>query len=179
MCRILINEDPDKRRRTSLLNFSLNHFYTKVWPSRFYLKSAFQKQIWTLKVISEGADLWHGTRLTSEVWFIPWITNSQLEQKWELQIYYVVLRIRIRDPVPFWPIDTGSGMGDPDPGWTSRFIIFWVKNIWILWCGSGLRSGIWNLFDPGSGMEKFGSGIRISDPQRWYYARFSVAAWAG
>ncbi len=40
-----------------------------------------------------------------------------------------VLRIRIRDPVPFWPLDPGSGMGkkikirirEPDPGWT-----FWI-----------------------------------------------------
>jgi hypothetical protein len=32
---------------------------------------------------------------------------------------YPVLRIRIRDPVPFDPLDPGAGMGinqDPDPG---------------------------------------------------------------
>jgi len=48
----------------------------------------------------------------------------------------------IRDPVPFWPTDPG-----------------WIKNQYpdILWCGPG--SGIWNLFDLGSGMEKIGSGI--------------------
>jgi hypothetical protein len=51
------------------------------------------------------------------------------------------------------------------PGHISESIetIFWVKlkiNLIIL-CGSG----IWNLFDPGSGMEEFGSGINIMDPQ--------------
>ncbi len=68
-----------------------------------------------------------------------------------------VLRIRIRDPVPFWPLD---------PGW-------WVKNrirIRDEQPGSYIRElrnqfygvKILKLFDadPGSGMEKFGSGIR-------------------
>ncbi len=62
------------------------------------------------------------------------------------------LRIRIRDPVPFWPLDPGwVKVQDPDPGWTTR-IIFprelkkhffgikileffdadpWCKKIWI------------------------------------------------
>ncbi len=33
------------------------------------------------------------------------LPNNQLRQ------WYAVLRIRIRDPVPFWPLDPGSGMG--------------------------------------------------------------------
>jgi hypothetical protein len=66
----------------------------------------------------------------------------------------------IRDPVPFLPLDPGSGMGknqDPDPGSgmnnpdhisESMETIFWVK--------------ILKFFDadPGSGVEK----IRIQDP---------------
>jgi hypothetical protein len=72
-----------------------------------------------------------------------------------------VLRIRIRDPVLFWPLDPGSGMGrksasgsgirDEQPG--SYFLelqkpFFWVK--------------ILKFFDadPGSGMET----VRIRDP---------------
>ncbi len=46
-------------------------------------------------------------------------------------IFYSVLRIRIRDPVPFWPLDPGSGIG------FSRILdpksIFWVKSSIILW----------------------------------------------
>jgi hypothetical protein len=38
---------------------------------------------------------------------------------------------------------------------------FRVKNTKMLLNGSGIR----NLFDPGSGMEIFGSGINIPDPQ--------------
>ncbi len=34
-----------------------------------------------------------------------------------------VLRIRIGDPVPFWPLDPGWVKNqDPDPGWTTRVI---------------------------------------------------------
>ncbi len=32
-----------------------------------------------------------------------------------------VLRIQIRDPMLFWPLDPGSGK-NPDPGWTSQII---------------------------------------------------------
>ncbi len=63
-----------------------------------------------------------------------------------------VLRIRIRDPVPNWPLDPGSGMGkkswsgsgiySPDHISESLETVFWVK--------------ILKFFeaDPGSGMEK-------------------------
>ncbi len=52
-----------------------------------------------------------------------------------------VLRIRIRDPVPFWPLDPGPGIGFfriPDPGsqihiFESLLTIFWVKSSIILW----------------------------------------------
>ncbi len=82
----------------------------------------------------------------------------------------------IRDWVPFWPLDPGSGMGEsqhPDPGWTTRIIYFLE-----------LRNHFFDIFgvkilkffveDPGSGMEtvrirdpgwkKVGSGIRDKHP---------------
>ncbi len=52
-----------------------------------------------------------------------------------MEILVSVLRIRIRDPVPFWPLDPGSGMGkksgsgsgmnNPDQVSESLKIIFW------------------------------------------------------
>ncbi len=55
-----------------------------------------------------------------------------------------VLRIRIRDPVPFWPLDVGSGMGKNQ----SLETIFLVKM--LKYFGA----------DPGSGMAK----TRFRDP---------------
>jgi hypothetical protein len=67
----------------------------------------------------------------------------------------------IRDPGWVRNQDTdpasGSGMNIPDHISGSLETFLWVKNTQILLCGSGIR----NFFDPGSGMEKFGSGIRI------------------
>ncbi len=81
-----------------------------------------------------------------------------------------MLRIRIRDRVPFYPWirDPGwvkkSGPPDPDPGWTnpdhiseSLETIFWVK-ILQFFCA-----------DPVSGWIKFGSGINIRDPQHCFF----------
>ncbi len=66
-----------------------------------------------------------------------------------------VLRIRIRDPMPVWPLD---------PGWVKKFgSYFWVlRNHCFglkylhLWGGSGIPDG--KNSDPGS-------GINIPDPQ--------------
>jgi hypothetical protein len=99
-----------------------------------------------------------------------------------------VLRIRIRDPVPLWPLGPGSGMGKKikiwDPGWTFR-IIFpravtvlstdtrrkenWIcsKSINIIYCllqcsGSGSGSiGVVCFGPPRSGSisQRYGSGI--------------------
>ncbi len=54
-----------------------------------------------------------------------------------------MLRIRIRDPVPFWPLDPGSGIGffripDLDPGsqthtFENLVTTFWAKSSIILW----------------------------------------------
>jgi hypothetical protein len=58
------------------------------------------------------------------------------------QVLLSVLRIRIRDPVPFLPLDPGSGTGFfrsriPDPGaqthiFKSLVTTFWVKSSIIL-----------------------------------------------
>ena len=160
MCRILLNEDPDQALQsvpTITRNFPLHDFYAKVWPSRLYHGSAFQTQIWTIEVISEGDDLWHGTRLTSDFWFIPWTKNSQLEQKREMQTYNAELQNGFRDPVPFWPLDPGcvksrsrSGIRNEYPGSYFQDLRnnFWVRDKESFWPGSRM-------------MEKFGSGVRI------------------
>ncbi len=85
---------------------------------------------------------------------------------------------RIRDPVPFWPLDPGwvkksrSGSRMDIPGHIPENLItnFWVKKI-IFLCGSGIL----NLCYPGSeifvtqdpGWKKIGSRINIPDPQHW------------
>jgi hypothetical protein len=51
-------------------------------------------------------------------------------------------------------------MNIPDYLSESFEIQFRVKNTYIFLCGSGIR----NLFDPESGMKKFGSGIRDKHP---------------
>ncbi len=70
------------------------------------------------------------------------------------------------DPVPgsgvfFYPGIRIQKENNPDLGWTSR-IIFprrWkqVQKTVIILCRSGIRG----VIDPGSGMEKFGWGIRV------------------
>ncbi len=55
---------------------------------------------------------------------------------------------RIRDPVPFWPLDPGwvkksgswSGMNNPDHISESLKNYFFVLNYLILWCKSGIRN---------------------------------------
>jgi len=73
----------------------------------------------------------------------------------------------IHDPV-FRDPDPGVYPYIPDRISGSLVTTFWVKNTSIL-CQFSVadpdpRSG---LFDPGSGMEKSGSGINIPDPQHW------------
>jgi hypothetical protein len=79
-----------------------------------------------------------------------------------------VLRIRIRDPVPFGPLDPGwiknknldpgSGMNIPDHISESIETIVGVKVLKLF--DADPDSGSRNLLEPGSGMEK----IRIRDP---------------
>jgi hypothetical protein len=75
--------------------------------------------------------------------------------------------LRIRDPVPFCPLDPGLGMDkknqDPDHISESVETIFWVKILKFLDADADPDSRSGNLFEPGSGIrvgKKFGSGIR-------------------
>ncbi len=72
---------------------------------------------------------------------------------YEYEYVHTVLRIWIRDPVPFCPLDPGSGIGFfriPDPGsyhyfWELKaFFLFWV--FFSLFCTSGfLCPRIWKM----------------------------------
>ncbi len=80
-----------------------------------------------------------------------------------------VLRIRIRDPVPFWPLDPGSGMGrksasgsgirDEQPG--SYFLE--LRNHFLIFFGLKYFNSLMRIRDPG--WKKVGFGINIPDPQ--------------
>jgi hypothetical protein len=89
-----------------------------------------------------------------------------------------VLRIRIRDPVPFWPLDPGSGMGrksasgsgirDEQPG--SYFLELRNHFFGLKYLNSliRIRDPGWRQF--GSGIregKKVGSGINKPNPQHW------------
>ncbi len=76
--------------------------------------------------------------------FDPWIRDGKK------------IKIRIRDEHP------GSYFQELKT-------IFWVKNTLILLCESNPGSGIFLTLDPGSGMEKFESGIINPDPQHCLY----------
>jgi hypothetical protein len=77
-----------------------------------------------------------------------------------------VLRIRIRDPVPFWPwIRDGQKVNirirDEHPGSYYRELgsNFWVKILIFFYADVNPDTESKNLFHPGSGMEK----IRVRD----------------
>jgi hypothetical protein len=66
--------------------------------------------------------------------------------------------------------DLEFGMNIQDLIFENLLSVFRVKNTYIFKCKFG--SGIQDLVNPGSGMEKvgsgiFGSGINIPDPQQW------------
>jgi hypothetical protein len=84
------------------------------------------------------------------------------------------IRIRIQDPVPFCPLDLGSGMGKKsrsgsririrDEHHRSYFRV--LRNfLGYKYLNSLMRIRIQHpeslTLDPGSGMDKFGSGINI------------------
>ncbi len=79
------------------------------------------------------------------------------------------LWIRIRDPVPFWPRDPGWEKNqDPDPESVPRdehhgSYFRELRNTFLClkYLNSFMRIRIRESFYPGSGMEKFGSGINI------------------
>ncbi len=78
---------------------------------------------------------------------------------------------RIRDPVPFWPLDPGSGMGrksasgsgirDEQPG--SYFLELRNHFLGLKYFNSLIRIRDGDSSDPG--WKKVGSGINITDPQ--------------
>ncbi len=63
-------------------------------------------------------------------------------------LYFIpVLRIRIRDPVPFSPLDPGSGMNNPDHIFYSLETIFWgLKYIKYLNSLMRIRDPVWRQF---------------------------------
>ncbi len=127
------------------------------------LKKFLERKVVRLKYVLKTIKNWPQRRLFRErAWEFTW------PHKYNKHIEHG--SVAGPDPVPFWPLDrgrknagTGSGMNIPDHFSESLDTVFWVKIILILWCWSG--SGIRNLSDSGSGMEKFGSGINIPDPQ--------------
>jgi hypothetical protein len=77
-----------------------------------------------------------------------------------------VLRIRIRYPVLFLPLDPGSGINIPDYISSSLETIFGVKILEFFDADLDPESGIFLTLDPGPGIKKnFGSGINVPDPQ--------------
>ncbi len=69
-----------------------------------------------------------------------------------------MLLIRIRDPVPFWPLDQDPGWVEsqhPDPGWTTRIIFLELRNHFF-----GVKK--LKFFDADPGWRQFGSGIEKS-----------------
>jgi hypothetical protein len=95
--------------------------------------------------------------------------HSQILNR-ENSVLYPVLLIRIRDPVFFLPLDPGSHIRDGKNrsginilDHISNSLVRGTNGTEILCCGSG--SGIRCLFNLGSGIEKFGAGKNIPDPQ--------------
>jgi hypothetical protein len=89
---------------------------------------------------------------------------------WKVLCKFPVLRIRIRDPVPFWPLDPESGMGkksgsgsvmnNPDHISEGLETFFGLK-----YFNSLLR--IRDVKNSYPGWKKCGFGIKIPDPQQW------------
>jgi hypothetical protein len=70
-----------------------------------------------------------------------WAAADQIQLQGNIEGEKAVLRIRIRDPVPFWLLDPGSGidffwipnLGSQTHIFESLVTIFWVKSSIILW----------------------------------------------
>ncbi len=76
-----------------------------------------------------------------------------------------VLRIRIRDPVPFWPLDPGSGMGKKSRLGSGKHMLDNIPESLetTFWRGSGSGFEIWESFwiwIRDQGWKKFWYGIR-------------------
>ncbi len=95
--------------------------------------------------------IWYGSRYGSGSSILGWIPirmafikdvqATEVAFKLSKENIQPVLQIRIRDPVPFWPLNPGSGIGFfqiPDLGsqthmFESLVTIIWVKSYIILW----------------------------------------------
>ncbi len=110
------------------------------------------------------AGMWHSQPRNPDTneWGFATLFCARKEQQ---SAWPSVLRIRIRDPVPFWSLDPGWVKNqDPDPVWATQIIFlraykqfFGLKYLNFL---MGIRDG--KNLDPG--WKKFGSGINIPDP---------------
>ncbi len=108
---------------------------------------------------------WPYMKLTRPVWnwFNAMLTLTQTRY-WTVS-FLPVLRIRIRDPVPFWPLDpgwvknSGSGMNNPDHIFECLEKIFLGSNTVLKFFDADPESGTEKIriWDPG--WKKFGSGI--------------------
>jgi hypothetical protein len=82
------------------------------------------KPVLTGLLVVDDFEFFAGTAAIVPASLVPLAVVSWTHQRGILN--KSVLRIRIRDPVPFGPLDPGSGMGekirDPDPGCTTRLI---------------------------------------------------------
>ncbi len=74
-----------------------------------------------------------GSRSTTLPVVTVWYLQSSLRNIYKVEIKFIarlsVLRIRIRDPVPFWPLDPGSQTHT----FESLVTVFWVKSFIFLW----------------------------------------------
>ncbi len=98
--------------------------------------------------------------------FFVWVYFSAFYANVVKNKIFTVLRIWIQDPVPFWPMDPGSGMGKKSgSGFGMNNLdhisecvgtIFWVKIVKFLDAdpGSGMEKIRIQIRDQGSGMEK-------------------------
>ncbi len=114
---------------------------------------------------------------TKKAWKDTDLSGSVINQPCESGTLYCfpVLRIRIRDQVPFWPLDPGARMGKKSrsgsgmftPGHISESLetIFWVKILKFLMRIRTPRSEIFLTLDPEWKNSDTWSGINIPDPQ--------------
>jgi hypothetical protein len=120
-----------------------------------------------------------------------WMSSENLSKDVFIFSCFAVLRIRIRDPVPFLPLDPGSGMGRESASGSGirdeqpRSYCLELRNYFFGFFGVKILK----FFDadPGSGMETVlirdgkksdpGSWINIPDPQHGFFGCQFWLAW--
>jgi hypothetical protein len=85
--------------------------------------------------------------------------------------------LRIRDPVPFWPLDPGSGMGKKPRSGSGMFVVLraYKQSFRLKIPKYLMRIRIQNLFDPVSGIRDG----KKSDPDSGYKHPGSATLLAG